>query len=869
MQDIVFYVAAKETLGKVRDYSNMRSSDAPLLTLGVAVCLRMRVFDDVEVSTPYSIASFDGITDWQWCMDDDFNRSTARALVADTGGVSVHSVIDTVNGETMNFTEFVIQISNMNTEKLAAWVGSEGTKKGLTGELVGYDNVGHAVFVLQVEDFSVRNRVAGLGDPTVLDQEIVTRTQAELMVQTAVSTLDAAKQDKLGSGNAGTGISISSAGVISAGNVPQSAVTGLVSDLSNKQNRLSTGFWIAIDDDFIAVERFHPILGPYTSNTVTLDAGMAYRIYATNAAVTLDTVSIPNNSWGMEGHAEIFVANTGYIHTTSRVVLADALEPDAVNNCTVRFHDGYAIISVEDHIAGYIVVSATGTTAGTLPYALSSATQEYVAFDATLNGSTFDLSGAVTNREKHVVGNGYSETTLTGGVNCTSKTTFSNLSMNGVVNSGGTMTLGDVNIPNGGTLTMNGGTLKVEKVVGNGGVIDLGGTRIEVTSNSSAYASGCTITNGSNGTLSTLDAGEVVQLDNCLFSGNIGKMGTALNMYNAATAYVTGCTFSNNISEQHGEACIVGARYGGVVHLSSCTVSGNTMYNSIAVGVWHNNSWAEIKDCVIEGDVVLMNATSGKTSAVLAGSNTIDRIREGNNGTYCTVVISSGAVVNLTSSIAPGSGITFEPGGALVNAAKLDNMTVPRIDSSGIVNLGSSFVTVSSGGTAYASGCTFTSGYNSSGGAFYGYNDCLLQLANVTLTGNSAGNADAVYMRGTVELESCTVSGNLPTSKADIVLRGGSGHIKDCTIERIVLANLTIGSTLVAHLDIEGSNTIGYVASPDDGTVTISGGAVINLTSSIVPGGTIEVLTGGCTVNGNVIPAGTYTSIDSNGQPTE
>ena len=33
-------------------------------------------------------------------------------------------------------------------------------------------------------------------------------------------------------------------------------------------------------------------------------------------------------------------------------------------------------------------------------------------------------------------------------------------------------------------------------------------------------------------------------------------------------------------------------------------------------------------------------------------------------------------------------------------------------------------------------------------------------------------------------------------------------------------------------------------------------------------GGGITVLTGGCTVNGNAIPAGTYTSIDSNGQPT-
>ncbi len=74
-------------------------------------------------------------------------------------------------------------------------------------------------------------------------------------------------------------------------------------------------------------------------------------------------------------------------------------------------------------------------------------------------------------------------------------------------------------------------------------------------------------------------------------------------------------------------------------------------------------------------------------------------------------------------------------------------------------------------------------------------------------------------------------------------------------------------------VEISGSNAIEQITSRNAtqfGTVTISGGASINLTSSIAPGGTggITVLTGGCTVNGNAIPAGTYTSIDSNGQPT-
>ena len=189
MQDIVFYVVANETLGVVRDYANAKRKSAPVLALGVSVCLRMRLFAEPNNAAPYSIDSFNVVTDWQWSMDDDFDRNTACKLVADADSISVHTVTDTINGETMDFTEFVIPISNMNTEELATWIGSGKTRSGLTGELVGYDAAGHAVFVLQVENFTVRNRVAGLADPTAVDEGIVTRAIAEEMIQTAVSAL--------------------------------------------------------------------------------------------------------------------------------------------------------------------------------------------------------------------------------------------------------------------------------------------------------------------------------------------------------------------------------------------------------------------------------------------------------------------------------------------------------------------------------------------------------------------------------------------------------------------------------------------------------------------------------------------------------
>jgi len=700
MQDIVFYVAAKETLGKVRDYSNMRNSDAPLLTLGVAVCLRMRLFDDIEDSMPYPIASFSGIADWQWRMDADFDRSTACKLVADADGISVHTVTDTVKGETMSFTEFVIPISNMNTEELVAWLGSDKVKTGLAGELVGYDDEGHAMFVLQIEDFSVRNRLAGLNDededdPTPVDQEIVTRPVAEQMIQTAVSAFDASKQDKLTSGNAGTGITISNAGVISADNVPQSAVTGLVSALSGKQNTLSAGFWMEIDDDWISVERYHTIKGPYSSGSVTLQPGEAYKIYATTTSVTLNKTNMPSNKWGTEGHAEIFVAATGYIHTGSGVVLANALEPDAVNNCTLRFHDDNVIISVEDHVAGYVVITASGTTAGTLPYALHNVSSEYIAFDATTNSSIIDLSGTTTYAgEKHVVGNGYTETILSGGINCTSKTTFANLGMNGVVVSSGTLTMGNVYIPNGATVAVSGGSLAVEKVTGDG-TINLGGSNVFVSSGGTAYANGCHVVSGTNALRTSRGT---IKLENCVFSGNATALNQTLGFITASS-----CIFVGNSSTQGGavyayygsgvySGCVFSANsasaLGGAFQISdntttlvSCTFSDNVSPNyADALGITGTGK-AIVSGCSFGPLQNIQLREHGNVT--LVGSNLLaGRIatRGGMNDSD-TVTISSGAVIDLTSSIAPGGGITVLTGGCTINGVSIPAGTYTRITS--------------------------------------------------------------------------------------------------------------------------------------------------------------------------------------------
>ena len=249
MQDLIFYVAANETLGAVRDYANMRNESAPTLVLGVSVCLRMRLFTERNVATPYPISAFSGIAAWNWSMDGDYDRSTTCKLTADAGSITVHSVTDSINGETMTFTEFVIPISTMNTEELTTWLGTAESKRGLTGELVGYDTDGNAVFVLQIENFTVRNRVAGIGEPTSQNQELVTRTEAQSMIQYAISgaTIDVSNVTSAASAgyavSAGTATSAGSATsagyAVSAGGLTAAAMTTVVNSAAGAVSSVS------------------------------------------------------------------------------------------------------------------------------------------------------------------------------------------------------------------------------------------------------------------------------------------------------------------------------------------------------------------------------------------------------------------------------------------------------------------------------------------------------------------------------------------------------------------------------------------------------------------------------------------------------
>ena len=182
MQNTIFYVAANETLGVVRDYANAKNADAPTLVRGVEACLKMRLFANRDTWDAYPIDFFSNIVAWSWAMDNDFNEATSYKIVGDNSNITVAEINETIDEENITYTEVSIPIPNMNTEELANWLGTEKSKNGLHGELVGFDSDGKEVFIVQIENFTIRNRISSLGVPTEIEPDYLTSNQVRALI---------------------------------------------------------------------------------------------------------------------------------------------------------------------------------------------------------------------------------------------------------------------------------------------------------------------------------------------------------------------------------------------------------------------------------------------------------------------------------------------------------------------------------------------------------------------------------------------------------------------------------------------------------------------------------------------------------------
>lgn len=182
MQNITFYARAAETLGEFTDYANAKTKPAPILTRGVAVYLRMRLFKEDGSLDPVPIDTFADVKAWQWVMDDDFDSTSNYILVAQHDQITVEAKTEEIEGESREITEFTIPIPEMNTEELDTVLQKKENVANLNGELVGLNGAGEAVYILQLKGFTVRNRISSAGNPTPITAKYYTAEQTRAII---------------------------------------------------------------------------------------------------------------------------------------------------------------------------------------------------------------------------------------------------------------------------------------------------------------------------------------------------------------------------------------------------------------------------------------------------------------------------------------------------------------------------------------------------------------------------------------------------------------------------------------------------------------------------------------------------------------
>ena len=476
----------------------------------------------------------------------------------------------------------------------------------------------------------------------------------------------------------------SSTNTLSTYRIPIASVSALSTSLGAKQAKCSAGFRTEINGATVAQARYFDITSTHSSGPLTLSAGCAYRIFATGNAVSLSAEEFGGAQFGLEGHATILVTNNSLLTFGSNVVLGQPLANDAVNNCTLRFHDGHCILDVEDHDAAHTVTVASGTGSGTLYYYcsagnnISSETPQFISISDALDGGLVSFNGVSVNGEKHIAGNGTERTSLTSSFTPDGDFYITHAALSDMTAySGGTVYLTDCAVPSGdyatfysplyiydkltvdGTLYVPGSMTPDDGVIISGsGTINLDDTNIRLPYNYSAYFSGCTISSGyaTSGGAFLLSSGAYLELHGVeLASNSVTGYAGAICGLNNTTVLLDNCYVHDNTNR-------TGVLYqaGGY---SVMTISGSTI-----------------------GDNQRVYAAGG--SVVFVGSNVFTAILNG--GGSC--IISQGAVIDLTgnpnaSPIAPGGGVTVSGGCTIINSAgsfvHIDDGSYSKINKDG------------------------------------------------------------------------------------------------------------------------------------------------------------------------------------------
>ncbi|MBQ9368768.1 MAG: collagen-like protein, partial [Victivallales bacterium] len=145
MQDINTYIRRHGIKGAIVDAYNMSSSNTPSITIGMAVLLRLRIFEqDADETSP--AGAFSTIASWNFAIDRDYNRTTEVLLRANTDiSVSEDGIIQ-------------IPLPDTNTQALVTALGTAESATFIA-ELAGYENGNTAPALVLQFPIIVYNRV--------------------------------------------------------------------------------------------------------------------------------------------------------------------------------------------------------------------------------------------------------------------------------------------------------------------------------------------------------------------------------------------------------------------------------------------------------------------------------------------------------------------------------------------------------------------------------------------------------------------------------------------------------------------------------------------------------------------------------------
>lgn len=181
MQKIKFCVAAGETVGMCCDLSGIKSAGAPQIVMGAEVELNLLLFAGRENNQAYDFAALSAVKAWRFVMDNDYDATTTPKIAADHGNITLVKGREEYLNGFIDTTLVKIPIHNTISSELISAIGNKN-KISLNGELSGYDVSGKLIFVLQILDFCIMNRIAGSSEPEILPAEYLNESQVRALL---------------------------------------------------------------------------------------------------------------------------------------------------------------------------------------------------------------------------------------------------------------------------------------------------------------------------------------------------------------------------------------------------------------------------------------------------------------------------------------------------------------------------------------------------------------------------------------------------------------------------------------------------------------------------------------------------------------